>query len=218
MPQTRAFSRRRFLGTSGAGLVAMVGLPTALAASAGCQSVQQALGPKQAGGTAGTIRYMGHFTSLGDTARDRAQKEIEDRFHQKNPNISIQWEQTAWETIGEKYMAAWSANTAPDISLFSPANITPVVRLGSLENLSPVFEGWPEQERNDLSKAWWDTGTYEGKKYSAPLLLYGDLMLYRKSVFDQAGVSTSEIRTWRQFTDALQKVVTDGQGRHPTDT
>ena len=195
----------------------MVGLPAALASSAGCQSVQQALGPKQAGGTAATIRYMGHFTALGDTARDRAQKEIEDRFRQKNPNISIQWEQTAWETIGEKYMAAWSANTAPDISLFSPANITPAVRLGSLENLSPVVDKWSDQDKSDLSRAWWDTGTYEGKKYIAPLLLFGDLMLYRKSLFDQVGVSVGEIRSWKQFVDALQKVVVDGQGRHPND-
>ena len=215
--QHRAFSRRRFLGTSGAGLLAMVGLPAALASSAGCQSVQQALGPKQAGGTAATVRYMGHFTALGDTARDRAQKEIEDRFRQKNPNISIQWEQTAWETIGEKYMAAWSANTAPDISLFSPANITPAVRLGSLENLSPVVDKWSDQDKSDLSRAWWDTGTYEGKKYIAPLLLFGDLMLYRKSLFDQVGVSVGEIRSWKQFVDALQKVVVDGQGRHPND-
>jgi ABC-type glycerol-3-phosphate transport system substrate-binding protein len=195
----------------------MVGLPAALASSAGCQSVQQALGPKQAGGTAATIRYMGHFTALGDTARDRAQKEIEDGFRQKNPNISIQWEQTAWETIGEKYMAAWSANTAPDISLFSPANITPAVRLGSLENLSPVVDKWSDQDKSDLSRAWWDTGTYEGKKYIAPLLLFGDLMLYRKSLFDQVGVSVGEIRSWKQFVDALQKVVVDGQGRHPNE-
>jgi ABC-type glycerol-3-phosphate transport system substrate-binding protein len=160
---------------------------------------------------------MGHFTALGDTARDLAQKQIDQKFREANPNITIQWEQTAWETIGEKYMAAWSANTAPDISLFSPANITPAVRLGSLENLAPVFEKWPQQDRDDLSKAWWDTGTYEGKKYIAPLLLFGDLMLYRKSLFDQAGVSTGEIRTWRQFVEALQKVVVDAQGRHPTD-
>ena len=215
--QHRVFSRRRFLGTSGAGLLALVGVPAALASTSACQSVQQALGPKQAGGSAATVRYMGHFTALGDTARDRAQKAIEDKFRDKYPNISIQWEQTAWETIGEKYMAAWSANTAPDISLFSPANITPAVRLGSLENLSPVLDKWSDQDKSDLSKAWWDTGTYEGKKYIVPLLLFGDLMLYRKSLFDQAGVSVGEIRSWRQFVEALQKVVVDGQGRHPND-
>ena len=215
--EERVFSRRRFLGTSGASLLGLIGMSGVLASAAGCQSVQQALGPKQAGSATATIRFMGHFTALGDTARDRAQKGIDEQFRAKYPNITVQWEQTAWETIGEKYMAAWSANTAPDISLFSPAKITPAVRLGSLENLSPVLEAWPEQDRNDLSKAWWDTGTYEGKKYIAPLLLFGDLMLYRKSMFDQAGVSIGEIRTWRQFTDALQKVVVDGQGRHPTD-
>jgi len=84
--------------------------------------------------------------------------------------VTIAWEQTAWETIGEKYMAAWSADTAPDSSLFSPANIAQAVRLGSLENLSPAFEQWHEQDRNDLSKAWWDTGTCDGKKFIAPLL------------------------------------------------
>jgi ABC-type glycerol-3-phosphate transport system substrate-binding protein len=210
------FSRRRLLRAGGATVLGAFGLP-ALASIAGCQSVQQALGPKQGAGSAVTIRYMGHFTALGDTARDLAQKQIDQKFRDTYPNIHIQWEQTAWETIGEKYMAAWSANTAPDISLFSPANITPAVRLGSLENLTPVLEKWPQKDREDLSKAWWDTGTYDGKKYIAPLLLFGDLMVYRKSLFDQAGVSTAEIRTWRQFVDALQKVVVDGQGRNATD-
>ncbi len=212
----QVFSRRRFLGRTGAVVLGTLSVPV-LASVAGCQSVQQALGPKQAGSSVGTIRYMGHFTSLGDTARDVAQKQIEDKFRAQNQNVTIQWEQTAWETIGEKYMAAWSADTAPDISLFSPANLTQAIRLGSLENLSPAFEQWSEQDRKDLSKAWWDTGTYDNKKYIAPLLLFGDLMLYRKSLFDQVGVSVGEIRSWQQFTEALQKVVVDAQGRHPTD-
>lgn len=208
--EKRALSRRRFLTVAG-----LAGLAVT---SAGCQAVQQTLGGSKAGGGSGpaTLRYTGHFTALGDTARDRAQKQIEEKFKAKYPNITIQWEQTAWETIGEKYMAAWSANTAPDISLFSPANITQAVRLGSLEDLSPAFNKWPESEKNDLSKAWWDTGTYEGKKYIAPLLLFGDLMLYRKSLFDKVGVNVAEIKSWKQFVEACQKVVVDGQGRTPT--
>src|SRR5262249_19084821 len=143
------YSRRQFLETSRALVIAALGAPV-VASGAACQSVQQALGPKQGtGGAAATVRYMGHFTSLGDTARDRPQKAIEEKFHDKHPNVTLQWEQTAWETIGEKYMAAWSANTAPDISLFSPANITPVVRLGSLENLSPVLDKWSDQDKSD---------------------------------------------------------------------
>lgn len=250
--QRQAFNRRGFLGK----LAGTAGAAALIAAAAGCQSVQQSLGPKTnpppggaaptaapGGAAAGTgaavngtpaasgaaapaqgaavapatIRYMGHFTALGDTARDRAQKQIDDKFKQAVPGITIQWEQTAWETIGEKYMAAWSANTAPDISLFSPANLAQAVRLGSLEDLQPAFKQWPEQDQKDLSQAWWDTGMYDGKKYVAPLLLFGDMLLYRKSAFDKAGVNIAEIKTWKQFTEACQKVVVDAQGRHPTD-
>ena len=265
--QSQSVDRRSFLGR----LAGAAGAAALIAATAGCGSVQQALGPKtnpppsqpgqaasgstsSGSGTAAssggapaakagtgaassgtpaasgaaapaqaaavapaTIRYMGHFTALGDTARDRAQKQIDEKFKQAVPGITIQWEQTAWETIGEKYMAAWSANTAPDISLFSPANLAQAVRLGSLEDLQPSFSTWSEQDKKDLSQAWWDTGTYDGKKYIAPLLLFGDMMLYRKSLFDAAGVNITEIKTWKQYTEALQKVVVDAQGRHPTD-
>jgi ABC-type glycerol-3-phosphate transport system substrate-binding protein len=207
----RTFTRRRFLATAGAA-VGMAGM----VASTGCQSIQTALSGKPSAGGAATVRYMGHFTALGDTARDRAQKKIEETFKASHPNLTIQWEATAWQTIGEKYMAAWSANTAPDISHFSPANITPVIRLGALEDLQPALSQWPDQDKNDFSKAWWDTGTYEGKKYIAPLLLFGTMMVYRKSLFEKAGVNISEIKSWQQFVDACQKVTVDGQGRNPT--
>ena len=113
---SRGFSRRQLFKKM-AGVAGVAGL---MVVGAGCQSIQDALGPKTggAGGGAATLRYMGHFTALGDTARDRAQKQIDTKFKEKFPNITVQWEQTAWETIGEKFMAAWSAGTAPDISLF----------------------------------------------------------------------------------------------------
>src|SRR5262245_53145664 len=125
--QGQAFNRRSFLGK----LAGTAGAAALVAAAAGCQGVQQALGPKTnpppagtgsggsvpSAGSAGatgatpstsggaapaqgaalapaTIRYMGHFTGLGDTARDRAQKQIETKFKAQQSNITIQWEQT----------------------------------------------------------------------------------------------------------------------------
>lgn len=159
---------------------------------------------------------MGHFTALGDTARDRAQKQIEEKFRAQNANISVQWEQTAWETIGEKYMAAWSAGTAPEHQPVQPGQHHAGRPPWLAGRLNLVFKQWPEKDQKDLSKAWWDTGAYDGKKYIAPLLLFGDMLLYRKSLFDAVGVNIAEIKTWKQFTEACQKVVVDGQGRNPT--
>ena len=87
--RTQSFNRRSFLGK----LAGTAGAAALVAAATGCQGVQQALGPKPsspaapAGGTPSTsaaaapakgaalapatIRYMGHFTGLGDTGLSR---------------------------------------------------------------------------------------------------------------------------------------------------
>src|SRR5262249_31756819 len=149
--------------------------------------------------------------------RDDASKATWQRFQQRYPGITIDWQQTAWQTIGEKYMAAWSAGTAPDVSLFSPANIAPTVLLGALEDLQPHLTTSSKDDKDDFPKVWWDVGTYGGKKYIAPLLLFGDLPIYRKGLFEQAGHKVDQIKTWQDWLQALQDVVVDGQGRHPTD-
>jgi ABC-type glycerol-3-phosphate transport system substrate-binding protein len=182
----------------------------------GCKAIPIGAGTGSA--TSGTIEFMAHFTPVGtNDVRDDASKAVWERFEKQFPNITIKWQQTAWQTIGEKYLAAWSAGSAPDISLFSPANIAQAVLLGSLEDTLPHFNTWPQADKDDYPKVWWDVGTYSGKKYIAPLLLFGDLPIYRKSMFEKAGHKTDEIRTWNDWLTALQDIVVDGNGNHPTD-
>lgn len=167
----------------------------------------------------GTVQFMAHFTPLGtNDVRDKADQAVWTRFKKAYPNITIKWQQTAWQTIGTKYMAAWSAGTAPDISLFSPANTAEAVLLGSLQDLLPHLKKWPKAEQDDYPKVWWDIGTYGSKKYIAPLLLFGSLPIYRKSMFEKAGHKIDEIKTWNDWLSALQDIVVDGKGRHPTDS
>lgn len=168
--------------------------------------------------TSGTIEFMAHFTPVGtNDVRDDASKAVWQRFKTQYPNLTIKWEQTAWQTIGEKYMAAWSAGSAPDVSLFSPANIAQAVLLGSLEDALPYFKSWAQADKDDYPKVWWDVGMYSGKKYISPLLLFGGLPIYRKSMFEKAGHQIDEIKTWQDWVKALQDIVVDGKGNHPTD-
>jgi multiple sugar transport system substrate-binding protein len=160
---------------------------------------------------------MAHFTPIakgnGDPRNDASAK-IEDEFKQKFPNITIKWQQTAWPTIGEKFMASWSANTAPDICLFSPANVTPVFQLGALQDLLPILKQWPDADQKDFPKAWWDTGTYGSQKVIAPLLLFGDVMVYRKSVLSKASIDATTLKSWDKWVAALQQITVDGAGKH----
>lgn len=209
--QQRSIARRQALRGALAG-VGAVALAPLLAAC----------GPGGGGGgsaKSGTVQFMAHFTPLGtDDVRDDASKAVWQTFQKQYPGITIKWQQTAWQTIGEKYMAAWSAGAAPDISLFSPANIAQTVLLGGLEDLQPHLKTWPPADKDDYPKVWWDVGNYEGKKYIAPLLLFGDLPIYRKSILEKAGQTIESIKTWDDWAKALQAAEVDGQGRHPTDS
>ncbi len=209
MSQT-GISRRAALRYLGVGLGAVALAP-----------IMAACGPGGTGGgspTNGTVEFMAHFTPVGtDDVRDDASRAVWTTFQKQYPNITIKWQQTAWQTIGEKYLAAWSAGTAPDISLFSPANIAQTVLLNALEDLQPHLAKWPQAEKDDYPKVWWDVGMYGGKKLIAPLLLFGDLPIYRKSMFEKAGQDVGQIKTWDDWLHALQAIVVDGQGKHPSD-
>jgi ABC-type glycerol-3-phosphate transport system substrate-binding protein len=206
--RTAGISRRAFLGALGAA--------AALPLVSACKAIP--IGGGGASATSGTVEFMAHFTPVGtNDVRDDASKAVWEDFQKKYPNITIKWQQTAWQTIGEKYMAAWSAGSAPDISMFSPANIAPALLLGSVEDLTPHLNTWQAADKEDYPKVWWDVGTYNGKKYIAPLLLFGALPIYRKSLFQEAGQKVDQIRTWDEWRKALQAIVKDGQGRPPTD-
>ncbi len=211
--QGKPVSRRQALRA----MVVGAGVLSLSSVVAACGSVA-APGAVSGGPLKGTVEFMGHFTPEGtNDVRDDASKAVWDEFKQQQPNITVKWQQTAWQTIGEKYMAAWSAGSAPDVSLFSPANIAQTVLLGALEDLKPHLNKWPQAEKDDYPKVWWDVGDYGGKKYIAPLLLFGGLPIYRKSMFEQAGQKIENIKTWDDWVKAQQAVVVDGQGRHPTD-
>ena len=207
--EQKSLSRRDLLRGVTVGVGAL-----ALAPLVACSGGTGSSGPSAA--TSGIVQFMAHFTPVGtNDVRDDASKAIWTRFQQEFPKITIKWQQTAWQTIGEKYMAAWSAGQAPDISLFSPANIAQAVQLGSLEDLLPHLKKWPQADQQDYPKVWWDVGMYGGKKNIAPLLLFGDLPIYRKSLFEKAGHPIDQIKTWQDWVQALQDIVVDGQGRHP---
>lgn len=204
--------RRRSLLQTLAVTVGALWLPPTIV---GCKAVPVG-GGSSGGATSGKVQFMAHFTPVGtNDVRDDASKAVWQRFQKDYPGITIKWEQTAWQTIGEKYMAAWSAGSAPDISMFSPANVAQAVLLGSLEDQLPHFNAWKAEDKSDYPKVWWDVGTYSGKKYIAPLLLFGGLPIYRKSMFEKAGHPIDQIKTWADWLKALQDVVVDGHGRHP---
>ncbi len=228
-PQRRgaSFSRRQFLAQNAwiAGLAlaacatpATESQPGAAPTTAGAAAVASTQVAKPA--ASGTVDFMGHFTPVakgGTDPRADAMAKIEEDFKQRHPDITIRWQQTAFQEMADKFLAGFAANTAPDICLFASDGLARVNQMGALGDMLPHFKTWPQGDQDDFPKGWWDIGMSEGKKVAAPLLFTPEFLIYRKSAFDSIGVAPSKLNTWDSWLDALQRVVVDGTGKHGTE-
>ena len=196
----RLFSRRRLLIAAGFGGLAI--------GASGCQSVQQSLGGTSAGGGGdGSLHGPLHRLwairhATGPRSRSKRSSSL------RLPTSRSSGSRPAGRPSAK---STWPPGrpTRPRTSACSARPIsTQAVRLGSLEDLNPAFKQWPEKDQKDLSKAWWDTGTSDGKKYIAPLLL----------VRRHAAVSQEHVREgWGQYRrdpdlEAVHRGVPEGRG------
>jgi ABC-type glycerol-3-phosphate transport system substrate-binding protein len=164
------------------------------------------------------IRFLGHVTPDGATTRDQAMKVIAERFGQKHPSIKLQFERIPWQEIQQKYMTAWEAGNAPDLTLVDKPYVSTNVRQGSIADLTPYLNRWPKGEPEDFySKLVWQHGILNGKKYAMQTFMHTYVLAYRKSLFSKAGYDVTKIRTWDDFVKAAQAVTVDRNGKKPTD-
>jgi multiple sugar transport system substrate-binding protein len=175
--------------------------------------------PAAAQGRPVTLRFLGHVTPEGTTTRDRALKVIAERFASKNPNIKMQFERIPFQEIQAKYMTAWEAGNAPDVTLVDKPYVSTNVRQGSIEDLTPYLSRWPKGEIEDFySKLVWQHSIIDGKKYALQTFMHTYVMAYRKSLFAKAGYDVTKIRTWDDFIKAAQAVTVDKNGKKPTES
>jgi multiple sugar transport system substrate-binding protein len=201
-------SRRQFLRNTAllAGTSAVC-LPLFRATSAAAQGARSA-----------TLRFLGHVTPEGTTTRDAAIKLIAERFAGKNPNIKMQFERIPFQEIQQKYMTAWEAGNAPDVTLVDKPYVLTDIRQGSIEDLTPYLNRWPKGDVEDFyTKPVWQHTVVNGKKYAMETFMHTYLVAYRKSLFAKAGYDVTKIRTWDDFIKAAQAVTVDRNGKKPTD-
>jgi multiple sugar transport system substrate-binding protein len=191
---------------------------TMLAGSMGVSPLLLQARPTAAQARAAALRYLGHVTPDGTTTRDRALKVIAERFAGKHPTIKMQFERIPFQEIQQKYMTAWEAGNAPDLTLVDKPYVSTNVRQGSIEDLTPYLSQWPKGDIDDFyTKLVWQHGTINGKKYAMQTFMHTYVMAYRKSVFTKAGYDVTKIRSWDDFIKAAQAVTVDKNGKKPTD-
>jgi N,N'-diacetylchitobiose transport system substrate-binding protein len=151
---------------------------------------------------------------MRDSVSAAFQKEFTDAFTAAHPDIHLKVQIQEWDGIGQKVTAALAGNDAPDVIEVGNTQVAQYAQSGGLVDLTG--------KKTDLGGGTWlkglaEPGAWEGKQYGIPYYAANRVVVYRKDLFQRAGVDAAAIRTRQQWLAATRKLNTaDQQGIYLT--
>nr|PZM90022.1 MAG: hypothetical protein DIU81_01380 [[Clostridium] cellulosi] len=126
-----------------------------------------------------------------------------EKFKKNYPNVTLTTEAIANDDIRTKLLTALAANNGPDVAYIDGQNLAEFVTTGTLTPLDSYVEKWGQA--SDYPENIWKTVQFDGKVYGIP----GDgdvrTLIYRKDLFEKAGISNPP-KTWSELEDAAKKL------------
>jgi multiple sugar transport system substrate-binding protein len=133
-------------------------------------------------------------------------QEAIDDFEAANPNIKVELTNGTWDTAYEKILSWVKSGDTPDITVLGPKWLPDLYELDALQ----PFDDYASPELlGNFSESLLAPLRKDGKQYSLPEALSTRMMLYRKDLYDKAGVTTPP-KTWDEFKTALTKIKATG--------
>ncbi|MGH2459077.1 MAG: extracellular solute-binding protein [Chloroflexota bacterium] len=168
----------------------------------------------------GTLNILTFVDAIGGTdSRGAAMKQINANFLENNPRLTVKFQVIPFAQLGPKYMAAFAAGNAPDISWVRDDFIERIVGQGGLMDLNQWISKWPASEVSDFyNQVGWKMGVFGDKRYL--VYTFGSVsgLHYRKDLLKKANLNVADLNTWDKWSQALQKLCVDKNGKHPSET
>lgn len=139
-----------------------------------------------------------------ETGKDDMFKELIADFESKNPGIKVEYIAAGDDQL-QQWMALYSSNEGPTVSLMDPINI--------YENQERMRDLTGEAFLNNINEAALSTLTFGGKVYGAPMSAAGIGILYNKAVCDAAvggNFDPASIKTRSDLEDLFEKIEATG--------
>ncbi|MGW2554929.1 extracellular solute-binding protein [Streptomyces sp. NPDC001635] len=155
------------------------------------------------GGSGGGGRTTIDVWLMRDSVSAAFQTEFVKGFETAHPDVKVRVQIQEWDGIGEKVTAALASNDAPDVIETGNTQVAQFAQSGGLLDLSDKV--------SDLGGSSWlkglsEPGSYENKQYGIPYYAANRVVIYRKDLFQKAGVDASKIKTRDQWISATQKL------------
>lgn len=109
-------------------------------------------------------------------------------FERDHPGVKVEQQQVKWDQVDSKCMADFRAGIAHDVVWSSPQLLAKHAAVGDLVDLSPYLK-WSEEEVAEF--AWnpvWNVGERDGKRIAVSLGAHTRVVVYRRDLFQQAGL------------------------------
>jgi len=155
------------------------------------------------GGSGGGGRTTIDVWLMRDSVSAAFQTEFVKGFETAHPDIKVRVQIQEWDGIGEKVTAALASNDAPDVIETGNTQVAQFAQSGGLLDLSDKV--------SDLGGSSWlkglsEPGSYQDKQYGIPYYAANRVVIYRKDLFQKAGVDASKIKTRDQWISATRKL------------
>ena len=133
-------------------------------------------------GTGGELRL---WLNGGDTPDDFVKFAIGE-FNKVHPDVKVTFERQQWTGIVEKLTTALSSSDSPDVIELGNTQAQAFEAAGALQDLTANKAALGG---DDLLQSLVEAGTYDGKFYGVPYYAGARVMLYRKDLFTNSGIS-----------------------------
>ena len=159
-----------------------------------------------------TTLTMWTFLDIGAKGgRNVALKQLISDFEMANPDIKIKVEPQVWSTLAEKFVLGSNAGNAPDVGWVNSENLGFILNSDAAADLKPlVLDGWSDQQKQDFLLNSSLSAVTDGDTVRAvPLLPSTWVLMYRKDLFDAAGLTAADVTTWGGVTKAAKALTRD---------
>lgn len=149
------------------------------------------------------------FSWWGSDARHAATLAACERYHELNPNITIEGEYSAIDTYYQKLITQFAGNTAPDIIQMDYPWLTDFAAQGRfLENFNDYTDIVAVDKFDSDYLAGWCS--VDGRLEGMPFSLNGYTMMFNQKLVEEAGIdlTVDSLWTWDKFIEEGVKFVT----------
>lgn len=123
-------------------------------------------------------------------------------FQETHKDVTVKYEVQQWNGIQDKLTTALAGNDAPDVIEIGNTQAPKFAAAKVLTDLTEASSGFNKDQWLGSLK---DSGSWDGKQFAVPFYAANRLVLYRKDMFEQAGVAA--VPTSRQeWLDAISKL------------